>query len=77
MYEAVKKIERLAPKKKLIINSKRELSSNEKKQSEIIAKYFKNIFYSNATPMQNVLLTPMSILFTSLEIRKAVWTPKK
>ena len=48
----------------------------KKKQSEIIAKYFKNIFYTNATPMQNVLPTPMSTLFRSSEIRKAVWTLK-
>ena len=44
MYEAVKKIKRLAPKEKLIIKTKEGLTSNEKKQSEIIAKYFKNIF---------------------------------
>ena len=45
-------------------------------QSEIIAKYFENIFYANPTPMQNVLPTPMSTLFTSSEIRKAVRTLK-
>ena len=76
MYEAVKKIKRLAPKEKLIIKTKEGLTSNEKKQSEIIANYFENIFYTNATPMQNVLPTPMSTLFTSSEIRKAVWTLK-
>ena len=72
----LKKIKRLAPREKLIIKTKERLTSNEKKQSEIIAKYFKNIFYTNATPIQNVLPTPMSILFTSSEIRKAVWTLK-
>ena len=51
-------------------------SSNEEKQSEIIAKYFENIFYTNATLMQNVLPTAMSTLFTSSETRKAVWTLK-
>ena len=70
MYEAVKKIKRLAPKEKLIIKTKEGLTSNEKMQSEIVAKYFKNIFYTNATPVQNVLPTPMSTLFTSSEIRK-------
>ena len=40
MYEAVKKIKRLAPKEKLIIKTKEGRTSNEKKQSEIIAKYF-------------------------------------
>ena len=34
----------------------------KKKQSEIIAKYFENIFYTNATPMQNELTTPMFTL---------------
>ena len=76
MYEAVKKIKRLTPKEKLITKTKEGITSNEKKQSEIIAKYFKNIFYRNATPTQNVLPTPMSTLFTSSEIRKAVWTLK-
>ena len=61
MYEAVKKIKRLAPKEKLIIKTKEGITSNEKKQSEIIAKYFKNIFYTNATPMQNVLPTPINV----------------
>ena len=45
-------------------------------QSEIVAKYFESIFYVNSTPMQNVLPTPMSTLFTSSEIRKGVWTLK-
>ena len=76
IYEAVKKIKRLAPKEKLIIKTKEGLTSNEKMQSEIVAKYFKNIFYTNATPVQNVLPTPMSTLFTSSEIRKWVWTLK-
>ena len=76
MYEAVRKIKRLAPKEKLIIKTKEGLTSNEKMQSEIVAKYFKNIFYTNATPVQNVLPTPMSTLFTSSEIRKWVWTLK-
>ena len=76
MYEAVKKIKRLAPKEKLIIKTKERPTLNEKEQSEIIAKYFKNFFYTNAKPMQNVLPTPMSTLFTSSEIRKAVWTLK-
>ena len=76
IHEAVKKIKRVAPKEKLIIKTKEGLTSNKKKQSEIIAKYFKNIFYTNATPMQHVLPTPISTLFTSSEIRKAVWTLK-
>ena len=63
IYEAVKKIKRLAPKEKLIIKTKERRTSNEKKQSEITAKHFENIFYTNATPMQNVLPTPMSTLF--------------
>ena len=37
-YEAVKKIKPLAPKEKLIIKTKEGLTSNVKKQSEIIAK---------------------------------------
>ena len=76
MYEAVEKTKRLALKEKLIINTKEGLTSYEKKQSEIIAKYFENIFYTNATPVQSVLAAPMLTLFTPSEIRKAVWTLK-
>ena len=61
---------------KLIIKTKEGLTLNEKKQSEIIARYFEYIFYTNATPTQKVLPTPMSTLFTSSEIRKAAWTLK-
>ena len=69
MYEAVKNIKRLVPKEKLIIRPKDGPNSNEKKQSEIIAKNFENIFYTNPTPMQNVLPTPMlTPLISSLTI---------
>ena len=44
MYEAVKKIKPLAPKEKLIIKTKRGLTSNEKNavrnHSKILLKYF-------------------------------------
>ena len=66
----------MAPKEQLIIKTKEGLTSNAKKQSEIIGRYFENIFYTNATPMQKVLPTPMSTLLTSSEIRKAMWTLK-
>ena len=72
MYEPVKKLNDWYAKKWL----SKQKDSNEKKQSEIIAEYFQNIFYINATSMQNALATPMSALFTSSEIRKAVWTIK-
>ena len=51
MFEAVKKIKRLTPKEKLIIKTKGGLTSNEKKQSEIIAKYFEEICCTDATPV--------------------------
>ena len=60
-----KRIKRLAPKEKFIIKTKEGLTSNLKKQSEMMAKYSENNFYTNATAMQNVLPTPMSTLFTS------------
>ena len=77
MYKAIKNTTRLTHNK--VIKTKEGCTSNEKKkkkQSEIIAKYFENIFSTNATPMQNVLLTPMSTPFTSSEISNAVWTLK-
>ena len=76
MYEAVKKIKQFAAKEKLIAKTKEGHTSKKKKQSEFIAKYFENIFCTNATPMQNVLTTLMSKLFTSSKIRKSIWTLK-
>ena len=72
MYKAFKKLNDWHPKKNWLSKRKKDLPQMKKKQSEIIAKYFQNIFYTNATPMQNELTTPMFTLFTSSEIRKAV-----
>ena len=65
MYEAVKNINRLVPKEKLIIQPKDGPNSNEKKQSETIAKYFENIFCTNPAPMQDSSPTPRLTPFTS------------
>ena len=53
MYEPVKKIKRLTPKEKLIIKTKEGLTLNEKKQSEIIAKYILYKRYTNAERFTN------------------------
>ena len=49
MYEAVKNIKRLTPKVQLLIKNENGLTSNEEKQTKIIAEYFKNLFYKNAS----------------------------
>lgn len=44
MCENVKNIKRLVPEEKLFNKSKEKLTSNEKKHSKIIAKYFETFF---------------------------------
>ena len=47
-----------------------------KKTPRFKVKYFENLIYTNAMPIQNVIQTLMSTLFTLSEVRKAVWTVK-
>lgn len=44
MCEAVKNIKRMTTKEKITFKTKERTTANEKEQSEIIAKYFQNIF---------------------------------
>ena len=68
----------------MIIKTKEERTSNKKKQSKIIAKYFENtskyfkilLFLYKRNTIGERITTPMSTLFISSEIRKAVWTLK-
>lgn len=49
------------PQKTITMKIKEGLTLNEKKKSEIMAKDFKNIFYANATPIQNVFITNIDV----------------
>ena len=62
------------PKKKWLSKQKNDLIQI-KKVVRNHSTVFKNIFYTNAAPMQNVLL-PILTPFTSSEIRKSVRTLK-
>ena len=62
IYEAVKKIKRLAPKEKLIIKTKERLTSNKKKQSKIIAKYFWKILYKCSTNAERITNTDVNTI---------------
>ena len=44
----MKKINQLKPREKLLIKTEKGLTINPKKQAEIIAKYFKSIFWKDA-----------------------------
>lgn len=72
MYDVVKLINKMKPKQPLLITSEEGQTTNEEEQSNIIAKYFKNVFYKNAELMPNLQPTPMSKPFTSSEIKTAV-----
>ena len=79
MYEAVKKIKHLRPPQKLLIKGKNGLTANPAEQSKIIAEYFKETFYKNKQQRTIIPPTPMTIPFTTNEIRKAIskMKPKK
>ena len=72
MYEAVKRINKLSPKSPLLIQSENgTLTINAKEKADTIAKYFKNVFFKNATPMSEIEPIPMRHPFTANEVRKA------
>ena len=66
MYEAVKKIKRLAPKEKLIIKTKERLTSNEKtpvrNHSKILQKHFLHKHSTNAERITNTYVNTIHII---------------
>ena len=66
MYEAVKKIKRLAPKEKLIIKTKERLTSNEKtpvrNHSKILQKHFLHKHSTNAERITNTDVNTIHII---------------
>ena len=73
MYEAVKQINKLTPQSPLLIQGKNgTLTINPQEKVEIIAKYFKDVFYKNAEPMPEIEPIPMKNPLTPNEIQKAV-----
>ena len=71
MYELVKKINQLKPKEKLLIKTEKGLTNNPKKQAEIIAKYFKSIFWKNTDKILAISPIPMEIPFSANEVKDA------
>ena len=71
MYEAVKKINQLKPREKLLIKTEKGLTNNPKKQAEIIAKYFKSIFWKDADKIPAIQPIPMEIPFSTNEVKDA------
>ena len=57
MYEAVKKIKQLAPKEKLIIKTKEELTSNEIKSVRNHSKIFRKHFFKRNTNVKRITNT--------------------
>ena len=72
MFEAIKNLNKLAPKQHLLLKTDGGLTADEKQQSQIIAEYFKTIFYKNTPISENITPTPMEIKFTAEEIKSAV-----
>ena len=72
MFEAIKNLNKLAPKQHLLLKTDGGLTADEKQLSQIIAEYFKTILYKNTPISENITPTPMEIKFTAEEIKSAV-----
>ena len=70
----MKKINQLKPREKLLIKTEKGLTNNPKKQAEIIAKYFKSIFWKDADKIPAIPPTPMEIPFSANEVKDAAPT---
>lgn len=71
-YKVIKELKRLKPKTPLLIKTEQGLTANEEKQTEIIAKYFKDQFHKNAEKIPNKTPQKMRTPFTADEIKNAV-----
>eukprot|EP00112_Aurelia_sp_Birch-Aquarium-sp1_P006574 Seg1722.4 transcript_id=Seg1722.4/GoldUCD/mRNA.D3Y31 product="Craniofacial development protein 2" protein_id=Seg1722.4/GoldUCD/D3Y31 len=72
MYQAVRTIKKMKPKKPLIINSKEGKTTNENKQVKIIREHFKNFFADkNYKQIEDIAPKEMKKPFTTEEITQA------
>ena len=73
MFVAIKEIQRIKPKQKLLINTKDgKLTASDDEQTKIIAEHFKSQFYKQGKTTTSITPTPMRQPFTGTEIHKAV-----
>ena len=72
MYEAVKNINKMRSKQPSVKKSNEGLITNSETQTKTIPKYFTDIFWKDATRILDPRPTEMPIVFTSVEIEKAV-----
>jgi len=56
----------------LLIRGENGLTTNSTEQAKIVAEHFRNTFFKNAEPMDNIPETPIRTPFTVIEINKAV-----
>ena len=73
MYDAVKNLKKLTKKTPLLIidDMTGYLTADDEEQTEIIARYFKQIFHKNSPMPEDVPPTPMTTPFTGEEIKSA------
>ena len=72
MYEAVKNINKMRSKQPSVKKSNEGLITNSETQTKTIPKYFTDIFWKDAARILDPRPTEMPIVFTSVEIEKAV-----
>ena len=73
MYDAVKNLKKLTKKTPLLIidDMTGYLTADDEEQTEIIARYFKQIFHKNSPMPEDVPPTSMTTPFTAEEIKSA------
>ena len=77
MFDAVRNLKKFKPYSKLLLKSSdSSLTSDDQEHTEIIAHYFKNIFFTNAPKYKTINPQPMKTPFTTKEVQEAVKTMK-
>ena len=73
MYKAIKRIQRIKPKKDLLIETKDGITTNENTQVKLKTEFFENYLNDKeVTEFLNATPRPMNTPFTTEEIAKAI-----
>ena len=76
MFEAIKQLKRMKPKKNLIIKTENGFTANPSKQIQLIGEYFQKQFFKNAEQPSQIEPEPMQEPFTGIETKKAAFKSK-
>ena len=74
MYKAIRALQNMKPKRKLVIDNENGVTTNEKEQVKIITNFFKDFFNDSSIPEKlNAPATQMRNPFQIEEIQVCYW----